>query len=119
MQFLDIKNGEIQLSTLNLINKEIKISKLKTQTLQFSTKLQKNGKFSLQEYLEKNVKKTTNNTFKISTELPQIELNNYLIKIKDASSGQRFKITGKDYKIAQSITKKRLDNFRFRGFLLR
>ena len=51
-QILDIENIKTDISLLSLLKKEIKITKIKADKLQFSNKLKTSGKFSIQEYFE-------------------------------------------------------------------
>ena len=112
-QILDIKNSDINFSSLYLIKKELKISRICADEFQFTTKLLKNGKTTLQEYLEKsgiNYK----SDIKLSAKLPSVNIKKYLIKIKDEASGQKFKISGDNLKIAQNIDIRYL-NFDLKG----
>ena len=112
-QILDIKNSDINFSSLYLIKKELKISRISADEFQFTTKLLKNGKTTLQEYLEKsdiNYK----SDIKLSAKLPSVNIKKYLIKIKDEASGQKFKISGNNLKIAQNIDIRYL-NFDLKG----
>ncbi len=114
-QFLNIKNSDLTVSTLYLLRKEIKINKLKADELQFSTKLLKNGKTSIQQYFEKNIK-SDKYAYKFSKKHPNIYINNYIIKLKDEESGQKFKLKGKNYKSVQSLDFKNI-NIRTEGDL--
>lgn len=107
-QFLNVKKAEIEISTLNLMRKEIKFNKVKAEEFQFSTKLLKNGKTTVQEYLEKNIKQT-NSDFEFSKILPQFKINNYIIKIKDEESGQKFKLVGNNFKVTQNFDIRYID----------
>ena len=100
-QFLNIKKSDITISTLCLLKKEIKLNKAKAQELQFSTKLHKNGKTTIQEYLENNVKPTKDG-YTFSKKHPTVYINSYIIKLKDEESGQKFKLKGKDFKALRS-----------------
>ena len=75
------------------MKKELKINNIKADEFQLSTKLLKNGKTTLQEYLEKNIK-TDNCSINFSKELPKLKVKKYIIKIKDEKSGQKFKLAG-------------------------
>lgn len=99
--FLITKNTNINISTLYLLKKEIKINKIKADEIQFSTKLLKTGKTTLQEYIDKNTNKTV--IFKVSQKTPDIYIKKYLFKIKDEESGQKFKINGTSLKASQSL----------------
>lgn len=101
-QFLDIKKAEVKVSVFNLLKKELKINNIKADEFQLSTKLLKNGKTTLQEYLEKNIK-TDNCSINFSKELPKLKVKKYIIKIKDEKSGQKFKLAGNNFKISQNI----------------
>ena len=107
-QFLNIKKSDITISTLYLLKKEIKLNKIKADELQFSTKLLKNGKTSIQQYLEKNIKQNKYN-FRFSKKHPNIFINSYIIKLKDEESGQKFKLKGKNYKSVQSLDLKNIN----------
>lgn len=107
-QILDVKNAEIDISTLNLLKKEIKFNKVKANEFQFSTKLLKSGKTTFQDYLEKHVKQTRNE-FSFSDKLPKIRVNKYIIKVKDEESGQKFKIAGKNFSVKQNSDFRYLD----------
>ena len=78
-QFLDIKKAEVKVSVFNLLKKELKINNIKADEFQLSTKLLKNGKTTLQEYLEKNIK-TDNCSINFSKELPKLKVKKYIIK---------------------------------------
>lgn len=101
-QISNIKKADINISVLYLLKKEIKLTKLKADEFQFSTKLLKNGKTSFQQYLEKNVQQK-NDEFIFSKKHPKINVKNYIIKIKDEESNQVFKIAGKNLKAGQSL----------------
>lgn len=107
-QFLNIKNADINISALYLLKKEIKLNKIKAKEFQFSTKLLKSGKTSLQIYLEKNTKPQKTD-FTISQKLPVIDIENYIIKLKDEQSSQKFKFKGSNFKITQNIDFKYID----------
>lgn len=107
-QIVNIKGVDVNISTLYLLKKEVKIDKIKANELQFSTKLLKNGKTTFQEYIEKNIKQTDAD-FVFSKELPHITVNKYIFKIKDEESGQKFKISGNDFKITQNPNLKYLN----------
>lgn len=107
-QFLNIKNADINISTLYLLKKEIKLNKAKAKEFQFSTKLLKSGKTSLQAYIEKNVK-SQKSRFILSDKLPTIDIENYIIKLKDEASSQKFKLKGTNFKITQNIDFKYID----------
>ena len=100
--FLIVKKANINVSTLNLIKKEIKINKIKSEDLQFSTKLLKTGKTTFQEYIDHNVK-NSKTAIQLSEKVPDILINQYVFKLKDEESGQKFKIKGKQLKIVQSL----------------
>lgn len=107
-QFLNVKKAEIDISSLNLLKKEIKFNKVKADEFQFSTKLLKNGKTTFQEYIEKNIKQS-NQEFLFSNILPQFKVNKYIIKIKDEESGQKFKISGSNFKVLQNLDLRYID----------
>lgn len=100
-QIADIKKGHVDISLFNLINKEIKLTTLKAEEFQFSTKLKKNGKTTISEYLEKNIKRQNNN-FKFSKSIPKTKIKKYTIKLKDEESGQKYKLTGNDFELTQN-----------------
>lgn len=109
-QILNIRNADIEISTLNLIFKELKINKFKSDEIQFSTKLLKSGKTTFQEYLEKKITtKSPENEFKFSQKLPIINVKKYIVKIKDEESGQKFKVSGNSFKIKQNFNPKDID----------
>lgn len=103
-QILDIKNAKIDISTLSLLKKEIKIKKIDAENFQFSSKLKTNGKLSLQDYLEQNVKSDSN--FHYSQDLPAITIDDALIKIKDEKSGHHYKLTGRNFRLLPDFTGK-------------
>ncbi len=96
-QFLNLKQTDFTISTLYLLKKEIKLNKAKAGELQFSTKLLKNGKTTLQQYLENNTNGITAG-YTFSQKYPDIFVSNYIIKLKDEESGQKFKLKGKNFK---------------------
>lgn len=100
-QIADIKNSHIDISLFTLFKKEIKLTTLKADEFQFSTKLQKNGKTTFTEYLQKNITKQDNN-FKISQTIPIIKVKKYTIKLKDEASGQKYKLVGKEFELTQN-----------------
>src|SRR5574344_60629 len=57
-QILDVKGAKVNISTLCLLKKNIKINEVKADEFQFATKLLKTGKTTIQEYLDTNVKPT-------------------------------------------------------------
>ena len=81
-QFLNIKKSDITISTLYLLKKEIKLNKARAEELQFSTKLLKNGKTTIQEYIEANVKQSPSG-YIVSKNHPVIYIKSYIIKLKD------------------------------------
>lgn len=99
--FLIVKQATVNISSLYLLRKELKINKIRAKELQFSTKLLKSGKTTFQEYLEENIKDTKNFTF--SQNVPEIEIDKYLFKLKDEESGQKFKIRGNYLKVKPSL----------------
>ena len=107
-QIADIKNADIEISTAKLLQKELKINRIKAEEFQFSTKLLKTGKTTFQEYLEKNLKQTKDN-LKFSQQIPKIQIKKYIIKVKDEESGQRFKLSGKNFKTSQNIDLRYID----------
>ncbi len=102
VQVLDLKDANLDFSTAALMKKEFQIQKISGSKLQISTKLLKNGKFSIQDYLEKNYKENPNMKLKFSRKLPAAEFKEVLIKIKDEASGQKFKLYEKDFKISKN-----------------
>ena len=100
--FLITKKANINISTIYLLKRELKINKIKAKEFQFSTKLLKSGKTTFQEYIEKNIK-SQNLVLKISEKVPEININNYVFKLKDEESGQKFKIIGTPLKITQGL----------------
>ena len=107
-QIMDLKNAEFNVSALYLLKKELKLNKVKADEFQFSTKLLKSGKTTFQEYIENNVK-TEKSDFKISSQIPKIKIKKYIFKLKDEESGQKFKLSGKDFKVSQNIDLAYLD----------
>lgn len=101
-QITDIKKADIDISTLYLLKKEIRLSSIKADEFQFSTKLLKSGKTTFQEYLEKHITNQTG-TFVFSKKHPNINIKSYTIKVKDEESGQKFKIKGNTLKANQSF----------------
>lgn len=101
-QITDLKKADIDISTLYLLKKEIRLSSIKADEFQFSTKLLKNGKTTFQEYLDKNLL-NQKSEFCFSKKHPNINIKSYTIKIKDEESGQKFKIKGNNLKAKQSL----------------
>ena len=106
--FLDIKKSDISISPLYLLKKEIRITQIKADELQFSTKLLKNRKSTLQDYIEKNVKSQTTD-FSFAKKLPNITVQKYLIKLTDEESSQKFKLKGKSFKLKQALDFKNIN----------
>lgn len=102
-QILDIKNVNLDFATFALLHRELKLEKVSAQSVQISTKLLKNGKFTLQEYLEKNYKEAESSQLKISDEIPSINVNSLLIKIKDEKTAQKFKLEAQNLKISNKL----------------
>lgn len=103
-QILNIRNANVNISTLYLLFKEIKIDKIKSDEIQFSTKLLKSGKTTFQEYIETHIPVSyRNNKYRFSQTTPVVDVKKYIIKIKDEESGQKFKILGNSFKIKQNI----------------
>jgi len=100
--FIIAKKTSINISTHYLLKKELRISKIKADEIQFSTKLLKSGKTTIQDYIEKNIK-NTNKDIKISNNVPEVLIKNYILKLKDEESGQKLKITGQPIKITQAF----------------
>ena len=100
-QILDVKNVNLDFSTPALLHRELKLEKVTAQSVQISTKLLKNGKFTLQDYLEKNFKESGENAFKISKNIPEVAIKSVLIKIKDEKSSQKFKLDAKNFKLSR------------------
>ena len=107
-QILGINQSEINISTIYLLKKEIKISAIKANNFQFTTKILNNGKTSLQEYLEKHTKQNKN-LFKFSQDIPSIFVNDYVIKIKDEKTGKKLKFTGKKFVASHNIDPRYID----------
>lgn len=106
-QFLDIKKADITISTIYLLKKEIRLNRVKAGEFQLSTKLLKNGKTTLLQYFEQNIKQADFD-YKFSKKHPNIYADKYIIKLKDEESGQKFKLKGKDFKSRQSIDLKNI-----------
>lgn len=104
-QILDIENIKTDISLLSLLKKEIKITKIKADKLQFSNKLKTSGKFSIQEYFED---MHTPAVLSYSQKFPTVNIAEYTVKIKDEKTGLHYKITGRDYKMTQDIMKKNI-----------
>ncbi len=102
-QIFDIENVNLDFSTPALFQKELKLEKISADKVQFSTKLLKNGKFTLQEHLEKNFKENAESTLKISDNIPDIRIKSLLIKIKDEKSSQKFKLEAQNLNLERSI----------------
>lgn len=102
-QFIDIKNSDINISTIYLLKKELKINKIKAEEFQFSTKLLKNGKTTFQLYMEKHLKDYINQSVPFSKKLPNVDIKKYIIKLKDDESGQKFTLRGNNFKVVQNI----------------
>lgn len=100
-QIADVKKVQIGISLFNLLKKEIKLTTLKADEFQFSTKLKKNGKTTIGEHLEKNIK-GQNNSFKFSKTIQNIRIKKYIIKLKDEESGQKYKLTGNEFELTQN-----------------
>lgn len=103
VQILDLKDANLDFSTLALFRKEFQIQKISASKLQISTKLLKNGKFSLQDYLEKNYKNDEKAKLKLSSKIPEVEFKEIIIKIKDEKSGQKFKLHDNNFRISKSL----------------
>ena len=101
IQVLDMKDVDLDFSTLALLKKEFRLQKITCSKLQISTKLLKNGKFSIQDYLEKHYKPDENSMLKFSDKLPQVVFDEVLVKVKDEASAKKFKICAKNFKIAK------------------
>ncbi|MBS4760548.1 MAG: hypothetical protein KHX03_07620 [Clostridium sp.] len=109
-QILNIRNANVNISTLYLLFKEIKINKIKSDEIQFSTKLLKSGKTTFQEYIETHIPDSNrNNKYRFSQKMPVVDVKKYIIKIKDEESGQKFKILGNSFKIKQNINPHDID----------
>lgn len=107
-KILDIQGANLDFSTLSLLRKELKVQSLNAKKIQVSTKILPDGRFSIQEYLEKNKKAVKNEQFKISEEIPSIKIDNLLIKIKDEKTSQKFKFEGNNLKLNKSLIGKNL-----------
>lgn len=100
-QILDVKNLQVGVSSFAVLNKEIKLNKFSASDLQFTTKLQKSGKTTLSEYLEKNVDKSKS-IYKFSNSFPKTKIDRIVFKIKDEESGQHFKLLSKNFELSQN-----------------
>lgn len=102
-QILDIKKAKADISTLSLLNKEIKLQALSAEKFQLSLKLLKNGRFSIDEYIEKNLKADNNQQLKFSNEIPNIKINEAIIKVKDEKTEQKFKFHDKKIRLSKGL----------------
>lgn len=101
-QFLDIKKADITISTIYLLKKEIRLNRVKAGEFQLSTKLLKNGKTTLLQYFEQNIKQADFD-YKFSKKHPNIYADKYIIKLKDEESGQKFKLKAKTLNHARAL----------------
>ena len=120
-EFLSADNAQIKISLLPLLIKRIELDKISAANISAVLKVQKDGKFLIEEYLPKNTDTAaeTEQTqapitglplgLKLSNHLPDIKINNYKASFIDLDSKKEYSIAGQNFNITDFILDKKIN----------
>ncbi|MCR5261337.1 MAG: AsmA family protein, partial [Candidatus Gastranaerophilales bacterium] len=104
-EMLKIKDVNLKVEVLPIVFKKIKIDKISINRPILSFTIDKNGKCTLDEYLNKKYKQQNGfSGFTVDEKIPDIVLNRYKIKIYDSKYKNPFIAEGEKLKIEQAKT---------------
>lgn len=106
-KFAQINGLQVKLSLLPLFFRNLKIDKIETDKILANLKVDKNGKFLLEKYLNKNSpNKILDSAFQISSNMPDINAKKY--RISFINGVNTYSIKGNDLKISDFISGERI-----------
>ncbi|MDR1168292.1 MAG: hypothetical protein LBK53_05305 [Heliobacteriaceae bacterium] len=108
--FLQADNFQLKLSLLPLLAGKIRIDAVSAENLKATLKVQKNGKFLIENYMpaqeQSNPSEPLPFGIKLSNHLPDITVKNYDVSFVDASDS--YVISGNAFKISDFIINKKI-----------
>lgn len=110
-KFLQADNFQIKLSILPILLKKFELDLISADNLDIDLKVQRNGKFLIENYIPRNEKKAEKpipQILKLSDNLPDIKINRYKITFTEAESGKKYFISGDNTKISKFIFNKKV-----------
>ncbi len=112
-KFIESDNFQIKLSILPILVRNIEIDIVSADNLNLDLKVQKDGKFLIEKYLEENAKpqepaETTRPFIKLSNHLPNIIINKHNINFIDSQTNKKYSLQGQDTSITNFILDKKI-----------
>lgn len=125
--FLSVDNIQGKLSLIALIVKNIKIDVISADNINLNLKIKKDGKFLIEDYIEKPGKVENSQTeamslpygLKLSNHLPDIKASNYNIAFIELSTDNSYSIYGDEISITDFIFDKKIKIRANGGMLLK
>lgn len=115
-EFLSADNAQVKISLLPLLIKRIEIDVISANDISANLKIQKDGKFLIEEYIPE-TKKTSETQapitglpmgLKLSNRLPNINIKHYKTAFNDMSDKKEYAIEGQNLKVADFVLNKRI-----------
>ena len=110
-KFLQADNFQIKVSLLPVLFKKIELDLISADNIDVVLKVQKNGKFLIENYIPKNKeenKELKSLPFKLSDNLPDVKINAHKITFVEALSGKKYSLSGCDTKITDFVFNKKI-----------
>ncbi len=112
-KFLQADNVQAKLSILPMLLRKIELDVLSADNINLDLKVQKGGKFLLENYIPtqpqpQTTKASTKHFFKLSNHLPNINIDKYKISFIDMQTDKKYSIEGDKTKISDFILNKKI-----------
>lgn len=112
-KFLQADNFQVKLSLLPILLRKIEIDVVSTDNINLDLKVQKDGKFLIENYIPKSTEtpvqeKQTKPFLKLSNHLPNINIDKYKISFIDMQTNKKYSIEGDKTKVSDFILDKKI-----------
>lgn len=111
-KFLQADNFQVKLSLLPMLLRRIEVDIVSADSLNLDLKVQKGGKFLIENYIPEakpqEVKPAEKPFLKLSNHLPDIKINSHNINFIDMTTGKKYSLEGADTKITDFILDKKV-----------
>ena len=112
---LSVNNAQGKISLIPLLWKRIEIDKVSAENIKVDLKVQKDGKFLLENYLPQSEEKEVNENvtslpfgLKLSNKLPDISVKNYEINFIDIPTDKSYVISGDTIQVRDFVFNKKI-----------
>ena len=113
-----LDTAEVKISLLPLLFKTLQISDVSVNKANVSLVYLKNGQFDIVEYLAKNMPSSENQAeqaqempLKISLRLPVVNVNSYVLTLKDEKTSNKLTLNGKNFVLKDAVVNKNMNVF--------